>query len=486
VTSMRCFGGILAAVALVAAGCGGTTAPGAGGADIVPASAPAFIGVNVDTDSSQWQMLDHLASRFPDKAKAMKLFDSVLEGEHLDWKRDVKPALGSEVDLVWLDFDNDGEDFVALMQPDNKQKFEKLIKEARDDSDFFRTEIDGWQVMAPRQDLLDTFRRERESGGTLADRKAFRQAMTTYPEDYLFRAYVDGAAVMKAARREADPDFQKILPKLGHLDWAAMNLRATDEGIRWDSNVHGTPGSAFHGIKTTDPFTPALAREVPKDALAYFTFHGTKGMFTGLEKNEIFAQVPEFKRYSDVFRNIGRLLEGENALYVRPSRTGKIPEVTFIAEPAAGTNGAATLDALIKRYQKEMELRSLPKHKMIGGVDARLVPTADTPKYVYYANVGKRLVVTDYPAGITTLSGSPAPLTQSDEYNGAKSAAGMPDKTQGFVYVNIRGGMSYAQRLMNTPLPGEVKRNLRPLRSAVEYAATRPSEIQVTFFLRIK
>src|SRR5215210_132180 len=148
-TPMRWFSGILAAVALVAAGCGGTTAPGAGGADIVPASAPAFIGVNVDTDSSQWRMLDELASRFPDKAKAMKLFDSALDSEHLDWKRDVKPALGSEVDLIWLDFDNDGGDFVALVQPDDKQKFEKLIKEARDDTDFFRTEIDGWQVMAP-------------------------------------------------------------------------------------------------------------------------------------------------------------------------------------------------------------------------------------------------------------------------------------------------------------------------------------------------
>jgi len=209
-------------------------------------------------------------------------------------------------------------------------------------------------------------------------------------------------------------------------------------------------------------------------------------MFAGLEKNELFAQVPEMKRYSNVFRNIGRLLEGENALYVRPTGAGKIPEVTFIAEPAAGTNGATTLDALIKRYQKEMELRSLPTHKTIGGVDTRLVPTDDTPKYVYYANVGKRLVVTDYPVGITTLSGSPAPLTQSADYNGAKRASGMPDKTQGFVYVNISGGMSYAQRLMDTPLPGQVRRNLRPLRSAVEYAATRPSELQVTFFLRIK
>jgi hypothetical protein len=30
-----------------------------------------------------------------------------------------------------------------------------------------------------------------------------------------------------------------------------------------------------------------------------------------------------------------------------------------------------------------------------------------------------------------------------------------------------------------------VKRNLGPLRSAVEYAPSRPSEVEVTFFVRI-
>jgi hypothetical protein len=108
------------------------------------------------------------------------------------------------------------------------------------------------------------------------------------------------------------------------------------------------------------------------------------------------------------------------------------------------------------------------------------------PVNVYYANVGKRLVVTDFPAGIKALKGNPPSLAQSREYKGALDASGMPANTQGFLYVNVHGGISYAERLAETPIPGEIKRNLRPLRSAVEYAATRPSELQVTFFLRIK
>jgi hypothetical protein len=62
----------------------------------------------------------------------------------------------------------------------------------------------------------------------------------------------------------------------------------------------------------------------------------------------------------------------------------------------------------------------------------------------------------------------------------------MPGETQGFLYVNVRGGVKYAERLAGSPIPDEIKRNLRPLRSVVEYAYTQPSEVQVTLFLRIR
>ena len=52
--------------------------------------------------------------------------------------------------------------------------------------------------------------------------------------------------------------------------------------------------------------------------------------------------------------------------------------------------------------------------------------------------------------------------------------------------MNVRGGVRYAERLSGAAIPEDIKRNLAPLRSAVEYVATRPSEVQITFFLRIK
>jgi hypothetical protein len=338
--------------------------------------------------------------------------------------------------------------------------------------------------MAPSQELLDRFRHESESGNPLADKGSFKDAMDSYPKDTLFRGYVDGAAVMKIARRDPDPDFQKILPKLGSLDWIAADVRVTSDGIRFDSSVHGTAGSALKGVAPTRPFTPSLPHAVPKDALFYVGFHGAKGMLTGLEHNPLFSETPEIRRYSNLLRRVESLLQGENAVYVRPGPSGKIPEVTLVTEPASGTNGMATLDRILSRYRSELQFPSLPKSARVAGVAARTIDVG--PFKVYYANVGKRFVVTDFPAGIRALSGNPPSLAQSDEYNGALDSSEMPSKTQGFLYVNVHGGISYAQRLAGTPIPGAIKRNLKPLRSAVEYAATRPSELQLTFFIRIK
>jgi hypothetical protein len=44
----------------------------------------------------------------------------------------------------------------------------------------------------------------------------------------------------------------------------------------------------------------------------------------------------------------------------------------------------------------------------------------------------------------------------------------------------------YIEKLAHQHIPAEIARNLKPLRSAVEYAASHTHEVQVSFFLRIK
>jgi hypothetical protein len=64
--------------------------------------------------------VDALASKFPDKAKAVRAIEhSMRRDGGVDSEHDVKPALGKEVDVVFLDFANGGNDFVALTQPND-------------------------------------------------------------------------------------------------------------------------------------------------------------------------------------------------------------------------------------------------------------------------------------------------------------------------------------------------------------------------------
>ena len=485
---MRQLAPVLAFATLALAGCGGTTSSvGMGGAEIVPADATMYVAINTDADSAQWQAVNELANRFSDKQDLEQKLKEGLKDEGFDWENDVKAAIGPEFDFVWLDLEQEGQNFVVVTQPKDKAKFDRLIKKAKETStDLFRGQVDGWEVLAPSQAAVDQFVRESESSDKkLADEDGFTTAMSNYPDDALLRFYLDGPPVMDLARDELSADERDYVDKLGRLDWIASGLSVTSAGVRFDLNLHGKAGPALKDVVPTKPFATALTQEVPSDALAYFAFHGAKGMLTGLQDNPLFSeQVPELHRYAGVLKSVESLLQGENAFYVRPAGKGKIPEVTFVAEPAPGTDGAATLDRLIKRYRSELELPAQPKRSRVAGLPARTIDLGDYK--VHYANVGNRLVITNLGAGLQALKGNPPSLADSKDFQQAVDSAGMPAKTQGFVYVNVKGGLDYAQRLANTGIPEGIKKNLRPLRSAVEYAATQPSELQVTFFLRIK
>ena len=94
------------ALALAVSGCGAKKqAAASGGAEIVPATAPGFISIDSDLSSDQWQQLDKLLRKFPSYPQLLAEARSSLKEEAgLDYESDIKPALGNEIDVVWLDF----------------------------------------------------------------------------------------------------------------------------------------------------------------------------------------------------------------------------------------------------------------------------------------------------------------------------------------------------------------------------------------------
>jgi hypothetical protein len=477
---VRRLGLLVAALALLLAGCGGTTGQvGSGGADFVPASVPLFVAINTDLDSSQWHTVNELANKFPDKQKGIDSIKQQLLKNGLDWEEDLKPALGAELDIVMLDF-NHPDEIVALTQPKNQGAFEDAVRKgnAADPSNkVVYKQFHGWTVISENLAAIDAFTQASDSAQrTLSEDKTFTSAMDK-AGDGIFHAYVNGPQVMAAARKFGGADARTYLRKLGTLDWLLMTLRAKSDGIAWDTTVHGTPGTAFKNV-AVNGLDGSLEKLVPKDALLYLAFHGSKGMFDGLGGNPILQQFGA-KGLDSAFRQLGTILEGENALYVRAAGT-KAPEVTFIASPRGGVDGAATLDRILNRYAKELGGR--PHRTTIAGVPARVIGAG--PIAARYANVNGKLIVTDLPSGIVFAKKGGKSLTDSQEYKDATS--GVPDSPQVVLYVDIHSTLPLINRFGGARIPAEVDRNLKPLRSAVEYAVSRSHEFQITFFLRIK
>jgi hypothetical protein len=334
--------------------------------------------------------------------------------------------------------------------------------------------------MSDKQTAIDAFKQASDAAKrTLSDDKNFSAAMGK-ASDGIFRAYVNGESVMTAARKFMGPNAGSSFKKLGNLDWLLMTLRAKSDGIAWDTTVHGTPGEAFKNVQA-HASDGSLQKVVPNDALLYLAFHGSKGMLGGLGSNPILQQFGA-KGLGDALTQAGTILAGENALYVRAAGTKNVPEVTLIAAPGRGVDGAATLDRLLTRFSKELGAR--PKRTTIAGVPTRVIGAG--PIAVRYANVKGRLVITDLPAGIVFAKTGGKSLADSQEYQDAAASSGLPTSPQVVLYVDIHSTLPVLNRFGGARIPAGVQRNLRPLRSALEYAVSRSHEIQISFFLRIK
>ena len=487
---MRLLTSLLAATALVAAGCGGTTARVATGAsDVVPSTAPVFIAVDSNPHSAEWRKLDMLASKFPDKQQAVdRLKREIRQESGIEWNRDVVPALGDEVDFVWLDFANDGDNFVVLTQPKDEAALRRFVEKAntteRDPADRAHFEkFHDWYVLG-EQASIERFKRESETAArSLSDESAFRQSMERLGGDSVVRAYINGDAVMDAIRSYGGPDVERYVDKLGKLDWLAFRTGARSDGIGFDAIVHGRPGELFKDAATAKGFEPELTDHIPANALLYFTFHGVEGMFDSVKANDLF-NTPDTRQFRDVFDELDKLLQGENAVYLRPGgkRVNRVPfevpEITLVTSPP-DEDGAATVDGLLHR-----KLNVVPALQTIDGVNVHRIDEGGLG--LYYGNVDGRLVLTDTAAGIRGFNHPGETLAQSDKYRSMKSASGLPGKVPGIFYVDIKSTIPFGEKLARTRIPESIRRNLKPLSSVVEYAATRSAEVKVSFFLLLK
>src|ERR671911_2897700 len=87
--------------ALALAGCGGTGETGASAAEVVRADAVGFLEVDADLGSEQWNQVQELLNRFPDRPQLIEKLNEELRKEGVEYERDVDPALGPTVAIVF-------------------------------------------------------------------------------------------------------------------------------------------------------------------------------------------------------------------------------------------------------------------------------------------------------------------------------------------------------------------------------------------------
>ena len=406
----------LAAVlsALALAGCGGNDTVGASAADVVPADAIGFVEVDANLDSEQWRQVQALLDRFPDRPQLLELVNEQLAEEGLEYERDVSPALGPSVAVVFMS--SDEQEAVLLTQPDDEDKWRELVRKAAEagDEEYVLGEIEGWQAAAGDQAALDAVRK---GGGSLADNDAFQAALGEFPEERIAFGWAGGEAL-----REEAPQLK--------LEWFAGALEARDDGGAATVVTRVSEGDAG---KT---YESERLDDAPADSLAFLSFNA----------DGIRSQAASIAPFAEMLGlPIGDLLaeiQGEAALWVRAG--AGIPEITLVLDVADADRARSTLEQL---------LRDVPLDLKLGVVDGQLVATtASSPE--------------------AALEAGGETLGDSADFKDAAEAAGMPGETNGFLFVNVADALPLLglAGVAGADVPQQLLENLRPIRSVVAWS----------------
>ena len=486
---------LLATLAVGLAGCGSGSATTSGSAEsgskLVRSDALAFVAIDSDLGSSQWQQLDELSKKFPGRDKALSQLRQGLAENGVDYEKDVKPALGPEVDVA-LAAGSGAKDpsVAALTKPKDAAKFKALIEKlnAHDkDQDpsakpaVYKGIDDGWYAISDTEAQIDAVLKS-SGGAALADNSTFKSALDKLPGEALVKAYVDGSQLNELIRAQSQKNatpFDSSTLGLDKLEFVAASTSAESDGIR----ARGVTSGADVGA---GEFSSKLLEGVPGDALAFLNFRGTgtTDQLKKLEANPAVTQaLVQIRAVLGVsLDDILALLHNEVALYVRPG--AGIPEVTLAFDTKDQTAALSTLDRLAARLAAATNGQVQPGTQ--GGHEVKTVNLGQIA--IHYGGLGDKVLVTTRVNGIADY-GSGSKVTDSADFKQAKSAAEMPDSTGGVFYLDLKDSIPLLEGLAGlagqTP-PAEVTQNVRPLRSFLAWMEGSGSTRTFDAFLEIK
>jgi hypothetical protein len=447
----------LAALLLSTAACGGSatsaaSTPGVDAVHLVPPDALAFVSANTDLDSQQWRRLDDLTRGLPARNRLVQMVRDALAKEQLDFDRDVRPALGKEVDLAVLGIDQGEPEVVALAQSDDELKLEHLASLYDKNGDHYTVErIGEWSVVADSRDAFDAVRAAKD-GRSLADQPGYKAASAGLADDALARVYVDGNAAARLT-----PMLGAAARVAGNPAWAAASLTADDDAI-------GLRIAADRTAATPAAYTPRLLREVPSGASLAVSFRGIGALLTRIDAQPAAAPLAkQLREYLGVgVPELAGLLRGEGVLYAR----------------AAGVFSALAVE-LESQHPAEAA-------KVLRKVAAQVSAKAGAFLPLSVTTRPDRVVLATSPQATAALSAQGPKLVDDQAFKDARSKADVPTKVTAFAYADVPELLPLVQvaaAAFGSPLSSETAASLQRLRTVIAYGTADAST--ATFDLRV-
>jgi hypothetical protein len=477
-------------VAAVAVACGGTTRGqsggiGASGASLVRSGALAYVAVDSDLGSSRWQQLDKLSQKFPVRAKFLTKLEQGLAAQQIDYERDVKPALGPELDVAVVGGASPQDvSYAAMTKPDSIEKAKALVHKLDESSPppSATRVVDGWLVVSDKQEMIDAVLAG--SGSALAGQSTFKDGFGQLSDDALVKAYANGPELSKLFGLVSGDGAQTAavggVAPFGNLDWVAASAVAKDGGLELEADAKSTDGSSLGGA----PYASKLISGVPADAFVFSTFHGRNAQ----SQLRRLRQSPGFGLGLRLFEEqlgmsldeVFPLFEHETAFYVR--RGPGLPEFSLVFEAPNTEEALATVDRLAARLATLSHAQLGTEQQ--GGLDVKTLNFGRIT--VRWAGFDGRVLLTTSPTGIDDYRAGGDKLADDSAYKDALDAAGAPDKTIALTYVNLADSFelikSYAG-LAGGRLPPDVGENLKSL---VVYGSSKDELTKFAAFLEVK
>jgi hypothetical protein len=473
-----------ASALLALASCGGDQGGAASdGVGLVPGSASFVVILDTDFEGDQWESVDELVKKFPGGREG---FRGLLElQDEVDFESDVEPALGPETVVAVLD--SDGDEAVILTEPDDPAKFTELASSG--DPWVTRELDDGWWAAAESEEILDGFDQARDEG-SIDESDGWEDATEDLPEDALATIYTPGVP-LEAALGQSDvpPEAQGVADCLAggsESPAAAFAVVAEEDGIR----VEGASRKPEE-LPEPEEGESELADRVPGSAFGFASFRGLgeyirEGIRCATEANdELAMQLAQLELGLGLSleEDILPLLDGETAVALF-GRSGDQPVSGLVAtEVEDDAEALETIDQILERARL-FEPSLAVEEATIEGLDARRV-VVDGEVMVTYAAADGVLGFATQEEALAGLADQEAPLSEDEEYRATRDAAGAPDETAGFVYMDTQRMLDLFLAAIGPNLPVDLGANLEPLRSLLFWSEIDGDEVSVEGLFRI-